>query len=322
MSNKEAIFPALVDIGISGSMGGFGGDWTFELNNPISIRIGRFLVKDVLSGEIGNNGTIAYGRLNTSSIKNCRFSVVVGHPAEMSLESDGYFAELPLCIVAPPSPPSVIVVIPDELVSPDLLPAYATAKFMPLAELMQSDLALVGALKCLAVQDASMLSWVNSVVREVVPIHAPGGLLASSSSPWDCGAVAITADARAAVVAEMLIHEASHQHFFLAKHLGRMDDGSDRTEYYSPMVDSGRQLEKILLAFHALGNMAMLHAAAIRDGAASSDFSKERMREISRRLDKVQPVLHGSVALTGLGRCIYGPLAERLDELRQDRLLS
>lgn len=317
--NSHVSKHALVDVGLIGSINGIGGDWGFQLEAPALFRLDRFLVTNVLSGQIKRDGLKVYGELR--SIFGWVFRFVAHNDAMSgsSIEAEGRYTELP---ANPKVGNSAIVIIPGNLVSSDLLPTYAEASFFELSDFSQSGIALAEALQCLSEFAPPLRHWVTSVIREVVPIRSLNGELASSSSPWDCGSVAITVDPRSVAVAEMLVHEASHQHFFIAKHLGRIDDGSDCNEYYSPMVRQRRPLEKILLAFHALGNMALLHASIINENTISTEFSRLRMMEISQRLEKVQPVLESSRALTALGACLYEPLADRIARLRRAGLLN
>src|SRR5262249_55771421 len=113
------------------------------------------------------------------------------------------------------------------------------------------------ALRTLSDVSRKAYQWVSSVIREVIPLRSSKGNAGSASCPWDCGTIALTMPdvANPMLLVEMLVHEASHQHFFLAKQLGPIDDGSDNGLYFSPMVNAARPLEKMLLAYHAVVNM-------------------------------------------------------------------
>ena len=108
----------------------------------------------------------------------------------------------------------------------------------------------------------------------------------------------------------MLVHESSHQHFFLAKHLGPIDDGSDKNQYFSPMVNDNRPLEKMLLAYHALINMGSLYRAMKGLNATHQDFVSKRIGYIFKKLEHVEPVVRDARAFSEMGQAIYDRLAE------------
>ncbi|GHO82599.1 aKG-HExxH-type peptide beta-hydroxylase [Dictyobacter formicarum] len=78
------------------------------------------------------------------------------------------------------------------------------------------------------------LPWVERVVRYIIPLQSENDFVFSSSYADRPGVVTISFPARLAALAEMLVHEATHQYFHLLSSVGNVDDGSDATLYYSP----------------------------------------------------------------------------------------
>ncbi|MCA9666699.1 MAG: hypothetical protein KC503_13965, partial [Myxococcales bacterium] len=102
----------------------------------------------------------------------------------------------------------------------------------------------------------SYLPWIARGVANIVPLRTPPGSTSSASFDQLPRVVALTAQAPALDVAELLVHEASHQHvFMLTSVCGPVDDGSDRRLYPSPIKKAERPIDKILLAYHAVANM-------------------------------------------------------------------
>jgi HEXXH motif-containing protein len=114
------------------------------------------------------------------------------------------------------------------------------------------------------------------------------------------------------MIAELLVHECSHQHFYLLRRLGSMHDEADATLYYSPVRDMGRPLLYILLAYHAVANMLLFHRAALAAGAPDAGLHAGRTADLSAWLPALQAPLMRPGALTALGRMLFEPLQARL----------
>lgn len=315
----EDVPSKLAELGLEVSFGGVSGDWEFRQLDPISVRIGSYMASNVVSGCVECDGRSL--RCTLSTLRGDGLSLTARSTssvdAAMSVDRvEGGWTRLQLV----QSGWAKLVLIPSDLVGTELLPSYAESAFQSLSERGETGLALADGLRFIEQSASKFVPWV-SILREVVPLRSLGGSLASSSSPWDCGVAAVTVTQKGAAVAEMLVHEASHQHFFVAKHLGRLEDGSDQRQYYSPMVSNNRPLEKMILAYHALGNMVIMHSEMIRADLAVSGCH-ERMSALGVRLRLVEPVVLRSTALTRLGQALVRPLAERVERLREDRILT
>ena len=93
--------------------------------------------------------------------------------------------------------------------------------------------------------------WVLRVIRVIVPLKSNNGRINSGSSRTEPGVIHATVDCGTESYPEMLVHEASHQYYYVVRRVGDVDDGSDPTLYYSPVKETGRPIAMILLTYHA-----------------------------------------------------------------------
>ena len=154
--------------------------------------------------------------------------------------------------------------------------------------------------------------WVGRGIRFVIPVLAPDGAMVSGSQGHRHGEVHLASLLPPIKAAEMLVHEASHQHFFLATKLGWVDDGSDTGMYYSPVVREMRPVWKILLAYHAFANVVVYYRLCRAAGLTDDGFSERNEERVLDELAQLEAPLSGNGALSELGRGLWEPLAERL----------
>ena len=157
--------------------------------------------------------------------------------------------------------------------------------------------------------------WAQRLLTVIVPIEAEDGYQISASYRHRCGEVAMSWRVRPEQMAEIMIHEASHQHFFLAGMLSAYDDGSDQQLYYSPVVKKHRPIRKILLAYHAFANVLLFYRHA--HNALAGEERKWLLKEsekIMNELEELEVPLRSTKALTPLGRALWEPLSVQLNE--------
>lgn len=111
--------------------------------------------------------------------------------------------------------------------------------------------------------------WCHRPLRQVLFVGKEDrdkNITSSRSVLTRPGAVLMSAPADPVLIAEVLAHECSHQHYFMASLLGRVErDPQVDEEFYSALVDKNRNMERILLAHHAVVNiMLTLDAIAVR----------------------------------------------------------
>jgi hypothetical protein len=158
------------------------------------------------------------------------------------------------------------------------------------------------------------LKWVEDAVSAVVPIVPPGeNVLQSFSLPGVNGVIFVSLPSPPLKVAELLVHECSHQYF----HYGLLDtlfsNGMDTALYWSPYVQKDRPIDRILVAFHAFANIVLFYRACL--AAGTDDFSETAEMEIESNLQHLAPMseyLDRSRGLSPTGRGLFEPLRDEL----------
>jgi HEXXH motif-containing protein len=155
------------------------------------------------------------------------------------------------------------------------------------------------------------LNWVAKVLRGILPLAPATQMHRSGSYMMRPGVIACSLPAPAEIISELLIHEASHQYFYMLEKLGSVDDGSDSSLYYSPARRIGRPLKYILMAYHAFANIWLHLIQCIEDGSAHAAYYRLRAAEVHDYLRQLEPPLMSSRALTLSGTALFQPLADR-----------
>jgi hypothetical protein len=155
------------------------------------------------------------------------------------------------------------------------------------------------------------LNWITRAIQYVVPVRAPNGSMVSGSQGHRPGEVYMTDALEPIKLAEMLIHEASHQHFQIVTFLGPVQDGTDDQLYYSPVVQKPRPIDKVLLAYHAFANVLFLRMCQNR-AVGDQGFLEANLRRLHEEVEILQKPLETSSGLTEIGNGLWRPLAERL----------
>lgn len=158
-------------------------------------------------------------------------------------------------------------------------------------------------------------NWTKRMVKQVLVLHPPDEARSMSGTSSEApGFLAITLAHDFLRTAEMLVHEASHLYFHIAELVGPVHDGSDSGLYYSPVVGRERPLDRILIAFHAFGNVLLFYRALLHEGF---DCAPKVSREVER-LQKIMPQMEApfkhNQALTDVGAALFEPLSTRLAE--------
>lgn len=151
--------------------------------------------------------------------------------------------------------------------------------------------------------------WVSRVVHSVIPLQNGNGRINSGSSRSEPGVIHATIDCGAEGYAEMLVHEATHQYYYILRRMGALEDGSDPTLYYSPVKQTGRPIAMILLAYHAFANVVLMGRRI-----SAAGYSNAR-RYFPQNDDFLMPILQQlreglvtTTALTELGTALWEPL--------------
>ncbi|MGW5840031.1 aKG-HExxH-type peptide beta-hydroxylase [Methylorubrum extorquens] len=156
--------------------------------------------------------------------------------------------------------------------------------------------------------------WVKSVVRQLVPWKHRPGQYPSGSSSTNCapGVIGIGNHSHALALADTLVHEASHQYFYIYGRLGPLEDGSDDVLYYNPFLEMSRPIDRILLAYHAFANI-LLFCRTLRERGYSDDpYVVDREQFLVPRIAVLEDALRRSTALTQQGNALWEALHDRV----------
>ncbi len=125
--------------------------------------------------------------------------------------------------------------------------------------------------------------WIAAVLREVGAFADPIRGTRSSSSVKSPGHVRMSVGASLIQTINMLVHECCHQYMFLTG-TGARIARRDAPEVYSVLKQTARPFERVLLGFHAFGNVLLVHDALL-DGCHPIDRSElDRERGFTRQL--------------------------------------
>ncbi|MBZ9850017.1 hypothetical protein LB565_18705 [Mesorhizobium sp. CA14] len=149
--------------------------------------------------------------------------------------------------------------------------------------------------------------WVGRVMAFIVPADGPHGLMQSSSSRQWPGVAVISFRCDAVAIAEMLVHEATHQYFNILLMIDPVTDGTDGRLYYSPMRKCERPIEMILLAYHAFANVLMFYRECRRSGLMDAGYCERNEQELVPDLRKLEDALMKTNSLTEVGEALWRP---------------
>jgi len=180
---------------------------------------------------------------------------------------------------------------------------------VPAAEIVASIRSAVAILRRAA---PAYWPWVRRVLRGVIPVGGSNLVIRSSSSSDRPGLIGISFPAPPIAIAEMLVHESSHQYFHLLSRLQQPDDGTDTTLYYSPVRRTGRPLRGILVAYHAFANVLLFYRLTKRYRVEDGGYCAREARKLVPQLRELELPLRSSRALTMTGHALWEPLARQL----------
>lgn len=154
--------------------------------------------------------------------------------------------------------------------------------------------------------------WVSRVIRRVILLRVEDGVMKSGSTNKLLGLIYMSSSRKPMPLAEMLVHEASHQYLNLLCRVGPISDGTDATLYYSPAVRRPRPLERILVAYHAFANMELLYRRCLDGGIDDDGYCASNQATLLPQLEQLESPLLDNPALTPVGRALFEPLFRRL----------
>jgi HEXXH motif-containing protein len=149
--------------------------------------------------------------------------------------------------------------------------------------------------------------WCGRVATDIIALAGNAGTSRSGSNRDAPGQLALSVPASPLTLAELFVHECSHQYFHLVEELGPVDDGSDRRLYWSPLTRSERPLDRILIAHHAVANIIRFYRAVAARGLDVDGHAETELDRQTDCLHALEAALENTRALTDRGRALYSP---------------
>jgi hypothetical protein len=160
------------------------------------------------------------------------------------------------------------------------------------------------------------LAWVSRVLRDLIPLRAKPGIFTSGSTDLSPGVMCVSNQEHPWALADVLVHEATHQYLYIARRLGKMDDGKDETLYFSPFRNTGRPIYNILITYHAFANVLLFYRTVLGHGLPADEVSaltvEKRVQELEEKLQPLEQALESTTSLTPLGLALWEPLRGQL----------
>jgi len=158
----------------------------------------------------------------------------------------------------------------------------------------------------------SYAEWVQRGVRAVIPVDNPPEVLLSGSDDRRPSVITASANTTIDGMAEILVHEATHQYMYAATKASPLDDGTDTSLYYSPVKGANRPISKILIAFHAVGNVLLLATRLTDLGHDHGHYWRKNLDRLVPQATVLDDALAKNKSLTHVGNCLYLPLRRAL----------
>lgn len=186
-------------------------------------------------------------------------------------------------------------------------PAADPAEFDIAAENIDSGAELI------RLHAPAYLGWCADVLRQVHVVGKTPTRSLSRSAPCRPGSVVATSPMDEVAQAEMLVHECTHQYYYLLGLItGLARPEAEGRTFYSPLIGRERSIERCLMAYHALANMIALHHTLIDSGINS--------RTPARRLETLVPICAETRAVLLENRDLLQPLPAEFFEYSVDWL--
>lgn len=284
---------------------GLSGRWQVNLVSPARLRFNAFLLPladclEVAATQNNLNVTLHFG----ASVENYEFHKTAAgwQPGEHRPES----------LYHVKTGPSMIRLFPTSVLHPEEreengLDANEATAAMP--GNLQAALDLI--------RDYSpiYLPWVERVVRGIIPGRTGDNVFTSSSDIGKPGVIHASIMVRPVMLAELLVHEGTHQYMLLLSRFGNLDNGSDPTLHYSPVKKTGRPISAIALSYHAFANIILFYRLCQANGLADDGYCAYNEKEMLEQVSVLEEPLRTTQALTPQGRALWEPLAWRLREV-------
>jgi HEXXH motif-containing protein len=156
------------------------------------------------------------------------------------------------------------------------------------------------------------LPWIDRTVHQLFLLSPRPSKVESGSVEHYLGLVHLTAHGEPLPVAELLLHEATHQYMNVLAKLQPLDDGTDDRLYWSPAVETDRPVSKIIAAFHAFGNVLLFYRWCRERGLPNAAECDRQEALLGGWMEHLVPPVVDNPAITDTGNALCQPLLEML----------
>jgi len=275
-------------------------DWSCRLGAPAMFRVGHCFLPEVMSivsESDGDGATLSFGRLDDEVMR-------IRMPASQAQWNP---------------PAGAIALSPIDFQGDQIAcltrESFAAVDFrlndMPWTKggEIETGQSCAAGLKLLQEAAPKFAPWVGHVVRNVVPLAADRYIRSQSASDYP-GTIALSSPASRTAIAEMFVHESSHQYYHILERFEPVQDPAINESFYSPVKKTQRPLSMILLAYHAFANVILFYRACLEAGIAESQQCELNIARHLPELRAMEQSLASSRSLTDAGRLLFDPLAE------------
>lgn len=278
--------------------------WSVRLSRATPLMFGGRLVGTGDHMSVESDGHRLKLRISESSSDPAMFGVTVER-----VRLDGRWVDPRDSNVATRPAGPIDLVLASELPRPFLEGIDSEA-----AAVLNEDMyvSLLQGVDFLRVAAAEYHGWATQVLRQILVLKAESGRTKSGSRSDFPGLVHMSLPEEGLLVAENLVHEASHQYYHLARRLGPVVTGEDTDLYYSPAVGRTRPLDRLLLAFHAFGNVSLFYNRLRLADTAFEHQCDTKLQALRIELEQLREPMIGNPTLTPLGRSLVATLGAEL----------
>jgi HEXXH motif-containing protein len=156
------------------------------------------------------------------------------------------------------------------------------------------------------------LPWIARVLHQVFLLEPTGRRVESGSVENYLGLIHLSAHPEPLPVAELLVHEATHQYMNVLRKVQPLDDGTDSNLYWSPPVNANRPISKIIAALHAFGNVQLFYRLCAARGLPNQAECERQNGIMQEWLDVLVGPTVENPSMTPTGRALCQPLIEKL----------
>ncbi|PBA29001.1 hypothetical protein CKJ65_25160 [Mycobacterium intracellulare] len=168
------------------------------------------------------------------------------------------------------------------------------------------------ALDILARYAPQYLPWIARTIHQMFLLRPSRGKVESGSVEHYLGLVHLSLHSEPLPVAELLVHEATHQYMNVIAKVEPLDDGTDSKTYWSPAVNTQRPVAKIIAALHAFGNVMLFYRSCVENGMGNVSECERQEGLLREWMYHLVPPVIDNPSLSRTGNSLCQPLLDAL----------